>query len=161
MQVFRIAYRNYAQALIPSKANGRWAAAGKAVIYTAGSIALAVLENLVRRQGLGFNDDYRIMVIEIPASLGVLTIEAGSLEEGWNDVLDYSKTQPTGHRWYDEAQYPVMKVPSAIVPLEYNYVLNANHSDFAKIKLAEVTGFIPDPRIEAILQAGAHPVPRP
>ncbi|GAA0559581.1 RES family NAD+ phosphorylase [Chitinophaga japonensis] len=152
MQVFRIAYKDYAKALIPSKANGRWAAAGKAVIYTAGSIALAMLENLVRRQGLGFNDDYRIMVIEIPNSLEMLTIKTSSLEEGWNDVLDYSKCQPAGHRWYDEARYPVMKVPSAIVPLEYNYVLNVNHADFSKVKLIDVAGFIPDPRIEAMLK---------
>lgn len=152
MRVFRIAYKEFTQDLTPSKANGRWAAAGKAVIYAAGSVALAVLENLVRRQGEGFNDDYRIMVIDVPSSLKIQTITAAELAAGWNDVLDYSKCQPQGNRWYDEAKYPVLKVPSAIIPQEFNYVLNANHPDFSKVKLLEVTGYIPDPRIEEILK---------
>jgi RES domain-containing protein len=152
MRVFRIAYKAYTQDLIPSKANGRWAAAGKAVVYAAGSVALAVLENLVRRKGEGFNEDYNIMVIDLPSSLKIQTITAGQLAAGWNDILDYSKCQPLGNRWYDDGKYPVLKVPSAIVPREFNYVFNTNHPDFNKIKLVEVTGFIPDPRIEEILK---------
>lgn len=154
MRVFRIAYKAYTQDLTPSKANGRWAAAGKAVVYAAGSVALAVLENLVRRKGEGFNDDYNIMVIDLPSSLKVQTITADQLPAGWNDILDYSKCQPLGNRWYDEGKYPVLKVPSAIVPREFNYVFNTNHPDFNKVKLVEVTGFIPDPRIEELLKSG-------
>jgi len=43
-------------------------------------------------------------------------------------------------------------VPSAVVPQEFNYVLHYLHPDFSKIKLLEVTEYVPDPRIDDILK---------
>jgi RES domain-containing protein len=46
-------------------------------------------------------------------------------------------------------QTAVLKVPSAIIDLEYNYLLNPAHPDFEKIKIRSVNKFTFDPRLKA------------
>lgn len=122
------------------------------MIYCAESIPLAFLENMIRRQGVGFNDDFKIMIIEIPDDLEITTIQENDLEEGWRDFRDYSKCQPLGNRWHEEGKTPVLKVPSAVLPLSFNYVINPEHPDTKRIKLIQTTDLVPDKRIEAILK---------
>jgi RES domain-containing protein len=62
------------------------------------------------------------------------------------------KSQPIGNKWYDEGIFPILKVPSAVLPESYNYVLNATHPDCRKIKLLKTTDLIPDERIEDLLK---------
>ena len=40
-----------------------------------------------------------------------------------------------------------LKVPSAIVEQEYNYLLNPNHPDFEKIKLVDTRPILIDQRL--------------
>ena len=89
---------------------------------------MAFLENMVRRQGVGFNDDFKIMVIEIAADLKFTTITTDDLDDGWREFRDYSKCQPTGDEWYDAAKTAVLKVPSA---------------DFLKLTILLLTPLIP------------------
>ena len=131
---------------------GRWNGAGRKVIYCAESIALAFLENMIRRQGVGFNTDFCTMILDIPESLKFRTINVNDLETDWRDIYDYSKCQPLGNNWYDDARFPILKVPSSVLPESYNFVLNSLHKDFSKIKIAGITKLIPDSRIEKILK---------
>ncbi|WP_018615717.1 RES family NAD+ phosphorylase [Segetibacter koreensis] len=152
MVVFRITHKNYSNQLFASGLKGRWNGAGNKVIYCAESIPLAFLENMIRRQGVGFNHDFKIMVIEIPDDLPVTSISVNDLKEGWRDFKDYSLCQPLGDKWYAECKTSLLKVPSAVLPECYNYVINTEHTDFKKIKLVETTDLIPDKRIEDILK---------
>jgi len=152
MLVYRITHKNFSRELSTSGAKGRWNAEGKKVIYCAESIPLAFLENMVRRQGVGFNDDFKIMIIDIPDDLTIASISPSDLEDGWRDFKDFSKCQPSGNKWYDEAQTPILKVPSAVLPDAVNYVINTTHSDYKKIKLVGSTDLVPDERIEDILK---------
>jgi RES domain-containing protein len=142
----------FSRTLFASGVKGRWNSAGRKVIYAAESIPLAFLENMVRRQGVGFNHDFRIMIIEVPDGLTIAEIDISSLEEGWRDFNDYSKCQPVGDAWYDERKALILKVPSAVMPEAYNYVINSEHRDFGLIKLVAVTDLVPDERIEDILK---------
>jgi RES domain-containing protein len=45
-----------------------------------------------------------------------------------------------------------LRVPSAVLPQSYNYVINTLHADYAQVKLLEVTKLMPDPRIEELLK---------
>jgi RES domain-containing protein len=152
MLVYRITHKSFSKKLYDSAAKGRWNGEGKKVIYCAESIALAFLENMVRRQGVGFNDDFKIMIIEISKDLKITTINAADLKDGWRDFKDYSKCQPLGDKWYDEAKTPILKVPSAVLPESFNYVINTTHPDYKKIKLIGTTDLVPDQRIEEILK---------
>ena len=152
MLVYRIVHKKYSSDLFASGLKGRWNSFGKKVIYTAESIPLAFLENMVRRQGVGFNKDFKILFIDIPDSIKVSTINVSDLQDGWRNFNDYSKCQTIGDKWYDDAKTMILKVPSAVLPDAYNYVINTEFSDYSLVKLIEVTDLVPDDRIEDILK---------
>lgn len=152
MLVYRIVHRKWSQSLYASGLEGRWNKAGCKVIYAAESIALAFLGKMVRRQGIGFNQEFKIMFIEVPDSLQIAQIHTNDLKEGWRDIHDYTICQQTGNRWYEEGKAPLLKAPSAVLPQAYNFVINTLHPDYQKIKLIQTTDLIPDERIEDILK---------
>ena len=152
MLAYRITHKLYSSKLFASGLAGRWNGNGRKVIYCAESIALAFLENMVRRQGVGFNDDFMTMILDIPDDLGVQTVTPKQLPAGWRSITDYSKCQPIGNAWYDGGAVPLLKVPSAVLPESSNLVINSLHSDFKKIKLVKTADLIPDERIEELLK---------
>lgn len=152
MVIIRIALKKYAKELFASGVPGRWNSEGKKVIYGAESLSLAALETMIRRNGAGFNKNFATMFIDVPEDLTITPIDIRKLPKDWNDPLDYSICQPLGDQWYEENKSPILKVPSAIIPREYNYVINSTHKDYTRIKLFDVAEFIPDPRIEDILK---------
>jgi len=152
MLVYRIVHKAFSSGLYVSGLKGRWNSAGRRVLYAAESIPLAFLENMVRRQGVGFNSDFKIMIIEVPDSIKILTVNVADLEDGWRDFKDYSKCQPIGDKWYNEGKVMILKVPSAVLPEAYNYVINSEFPEYASVKLIGTTDLAPDDRIEDILK---------
>lgn len=57
-----------------------------------------------------------------------------------------------GNKWYEEGKAHLLKVPSAVLPEGFNFVINTLHRDFKKVKLIETTDLVHDERIEAILK---------
>ncbi len=157
MLAYRITLKKYSTNLFAPGLAGRWNGNGREVIYCAESIALAFLENMVRRQGVGFNDDFKTMILEIPDDLIIKMITADDLPPGWRTFNDYSLCQPFGNIWYDDGIVPILKTPSAVLPDSYNYVINSLHPDFKKIRLLKVTDLIPDQRIEELLKKHTAP----
>jgi len=151
MLIYRIVHKLYAT-LFASGLKGRWNNTGNKVIYAAESIPLAFLENMVRRQGVGFNDDFKIMIIEIPDNISIETISVNQLNPTWRNPNDYSQCLPLGEKLFNEGKSLLLKVPSAVMPEAHNYVINTLHPDFQKVVLVEVTNLVPDERIEEILK---------
>jgi RES domain-containing protein len=152
MVIIRIALKKYSRELFAPGVSGRWNSEGKKVIYGSETLSLASLETMIRRNGAGFGNNFASMFINVPDDLKISEIEDQSLPKGWNDPLDYSICQSLGDDWYNGKATPLLKVPSAVIPREYNYVINTSHVDIEKIKLIDVTEFIPDPRIDDILK---------
>lgn len=152
MIVYRIVHKDYSKHLYASGMPGRWNSNGKKVIYCAESIALAFLENMIRRQGAGFQDNFRTMFIDISDSLKIDKVDVKNLPADWRSKKDYSKCQPLGDAWYDTFKTAVLQVPSAVLPESYNFVLNTLHPEYSKIKLITTTELIPDERIDDILK---------
>ena len=152
MLVYRIVHKTYSKELVASGIPGRWNSTGKKVIYCAESIALAFLENMVRRQGVGFNQDFKIIIIEVPDNPEMTSITSSQLKQGWSDINDYSKCQPIGDNWYNDGNTLLLKVPSAILPESYNYVINTMHINYKKVRLISTVDLLPDKRLEDILK---------
>lgn len=152
MLVYRITHKKYSDHLFAPGFSGRWNGAGKKVLYCAESIPLAFLESMVRRQGVGFNHDYNIIIIEIPDDMLIRTVNLTDIADGWRSFRDYSICQKIGNTWFDEFDSPVLKVPSAVVIQCFNYVINAQHSDYKRIKVVGVTELVPDARIDELLR---------
>jgi len=51
-----------------------------------------------------------------------------------------------GSAWLDMGESAVLAVPSAIVPLEYNFLINPRHEDFPRIRIGAPDEFRFDPR---------------
>lgn len=152
MLLYRIVHKQYSRALFAPGFSGRWNSEGKQVVYTAESIPLAFLESMLRRQGVGFNRDFNTMIIDVPDTLPVKTIDVNQLPNGWRDSYDYRICQQIGDEWYDSGETPLLKVPSTVLPDAANYVIHTTHPDYSRVKLVKATSLIPDKRIEELLK---------
>jgi len=148
MKVYRITLRKWSKSLKGSGYPGRWNSKGVFVIYTSNSIALASLENLVHRSGEGLNHLFAIMEIEIPSQLKIKEVFPKDLSKNWYKYENYSKCQEVGDKWINEGNIPILKVPSSIIRLEHNYLINTNHIQFKKIKIKSIENFEFDPRLK-------------
>jgi RES domain-containing protein len=136
MLVYRITIEKYSGALFASGIAARWNPKDVRMIYTAGSRALACLENVVHRNSLGLSAIFRTMVVEISDHLDIETIHLADLPFGWSEFASYPVTQELGAQWIRSNHTAVLCVPSAIVPNDSNYLLNPAHPDFRQIVLS-------------------------
>jgi RES domain-containing protein len=149
MEVYRITLAQYADQLYASGKAARWNSEGKKVIYTAASRSLACLENVVHRSGRGLNTLYKIMVVYVPDALYIETLDPAKLTHQWWERTESSTCRNLGDNWLQNQSSGVLKVPSAIINDEYNYLMNPYHSDFSKVKLISLEDFRFDPRIKS------------
>ena len=149
MEVFRISKEEYAASLTSSRAANRWNLKGQNVIYTGSSRSLSSLELVVHKGSVKPILVYKVMVISIAAD-DYLTrqILIKDLPANWRSLAAYSNLQSIGSQWYIEQQSLILKVPSAIIPFEYNYMINTEHPDFnKKISLVRVEEYFWDSRL--------------
>lgn len=111
---------------------GRWNPIGFAGLYTSQYISLAILEILVRATKFTSPDSYTLTSFEIPDN-GIYRIQLGKLKKEWKSDLRY--TQGIGEDFLSENKSLCLQIPSAIVPMESNFLLNPLHSDFKKVKI--------------------------
>lgn len=153
MIVYRILHNAVKQLLIGSGNEGRWCSNGRKVIYTSSSVALACLENILRRSGAGFSSDFRTIFYEIPDDILIGEVEFKNLNVDWRLRSSYSYCQATGNEWYDKKNSLILKAPSAIISGEFNYVIKTTSPHINRIKIMDVKPFVPDERLENILKS--------
>ena len=151
MLAFRIAHYKYAHSLSVSGFEGRWNSKGKLVLYASENIATSLLENIIYRTGTGFNNDYKIMVIYHPEE-HIEQIITSNLPQDWRSMESYDQLQKIGDSWYDEQRSLCLKVPSSILPDNYNVIFNTTHPEFKNVKLIDVLDYEPDERLEKLLK---------
>ena len=108
---------------------GRWNSPGRAVVYMAESVALAVLENLVHMSLQDFPIGYVCVAAVLPDSMNIATEQELRLRA---DLRELS-SQDLGDWWIDSKESAVLEVPSAVVADEHIYLINPAHPDFARI----------------------------
>ncbi|MBC7890053.1 MAG: RES family NAD+ phosphorylase [Ferruginibacter sp.] len=148
MITYRLAIEIYKNDLSGNGAKlngGRWNSVGLPVLYTTKNISLSVLEILVRTDMQLIPLTYHLLKIEIPESIHPLSITTGQLKKDWKDDLEY--TQWMGDEFFKLNQLMLLKVPSAVIDEENNYLINPEHSDFKKVKIIAVKKFLFDKRL--------------
>jgi len=125
---------------------GRWSSAGQRAIYTSGTIALATLEMLVHLPTSAILSSYSLFQVDIPDSL-IEVLDPGVLPRDWRKSPAPTKLQTIGDAWLAGGKSVALKVPSAIVPLESNYVINPAHPAFKKLKIGAPLPYPFDPRL--------------
>ncbi|MCG9910951.1 MAG: RES family NAD+ phosphorylase [Flavobacteriales bacterium] len=150
MIVYRLCKAKYADDLSGTgaeKTGGRWNSKGTAVLYTGSSRALCTAELAIHLPLGIIPTDYVLVAIEIPDNITINELHPSQLPKGWNAVPHNEISQNIGNRFIHENQTLLLKVPSVVVPGDYNYLINPNHNDFKRIKIKEKTLFTFDKRL--------------
>jgi len=114
---------------------GRWNSAGHPVVYTSEHIALAVLEILVHA-GESLLPHYTALSATFDEGL-VTEVGEDDLPPGWRGFPALDELKRVGDAWLDSLRSPVLKVPSAVVPCSWSFLLNPLHPDFPSIRLGD------------------------
>lgn len=125
---------------------GRWNTPGKLVIYTAESRALALTEILVHLESAGVLSKYVVFQVEIDES-HIVHLDLRNLPKNWRAEPAPKRLQTLGDEWLDSGKSAVLRVPSAIVGGEFNYLLNPTHPDFSKLLIHAPEKFSIDRRL--------------
>jgi RES domain-containing protein len=125
---------------------GRWNSPGTAMVYTAQSRSLAVLEVLVHLQRTSVLASYSLIAARFDEDL-VERLDRSALPPGWRESPPPPALQEIGDEWVQSRRSAVLEVPSAIVGEESNYLLNPAHPDFPRIVIEEPHPFDLDPRL--------------
>lgn len=125
---------------------GRWNSPGVAVVYASESRALATLEVLAGLQTNSPLPEYVLIPAEFEDSL-VVAVEVEELPVNWRKNPPPPSTQRVGDDWIAGGGSAVLRVPSALVPQESNYLLNPRHTAFSEVRIGQPEGVAMDPRL--------------
>ena len=115
---------------------GRWHNKGVPIVYLAENPALALIEVLVHFE-LDVSEvplNFQLLEVEYAQRKSVSRLNPDSLSKDWQD--DFELTRAIGDEWLADGQTTLLRVPSALVPNSFNYLLNPRHPEakVAKIK---------------------------
>ena len=127
-------------------AGGRWNSKGTSLVYLGGSLALAALELLVHLDHEQALASHYAVPVEFDDSLVVAVADA-DLPERFPAPETIPATQRLGDAWVRTLSSPILRVPSAVVPLEHNYLFNPAHPEALKVEIGEAVPFAYDPRL--------------
>ena len=125
---------------------GRWSSKGVPVVYCSESRALAMLEVLahVDAPELLARTEWVLVSACVP---GDLIERPARFPLNWRDFPAPAETRRFGDDWAAGGSSTALRVPSAVVPGEFNYLLNPAHPDFARISRGRPEPFAFDSRL--------------
>jgi len=150
MTVYRLCRKVHANDLSGRGAElngGRWNGKGTAMVYTSASRALCLVEIMVHVPAGIIPKDYYLVSISIPDNTHIIAIDPKDLPDNWSKNPVPASTQKMGNAFIARQEALVLKVPSAIVKDEWNYLINPSHKDFKKVKITSIELFSFDTRL--------------
>jgi RES domain-containing protein len=150
-QAYRLAQARFAATAFDGEGarqfGGRWNNKGTGLIYVAQSFSQAALELLVHldsRQVL--EERYRCILVEFPDKICRKVTDLFKLPKNWATDPAPNTTKRIGDLWVKERKSAIMAVPSALIPREWNYLVNPSHPEFLRITTGKPQRFHFDPR---------------
>ncbi len=126
---------------------GRWHKKGNLVIYTSEHASLAAWEKIVHVASFeNLPNNLLLVEIGIPDGIEIQTVPQSVLVKGWDSFPFANETVNYGTSFLREKKHLALKVPSVIIPTEYNIILNPLHPDIHFCKVIGRTPFIFDKR---------------
>ena len=122
---------------------GRWNDEGQAVLYTAPSIALAVLETAAHVDDAGLPLNRYLVRIEVPDGIWAAREELDPtlLPAAWDAIPAGRASVGVGSAWLASMRSPILLVPSVVVPEERAALLNPSHPSARGITASIVRRF--------------------
>lgn len=134
--------KKYAQAPFDGEGafryGGRWSSPGTRLSYTSEHQSLALLEYFVHLDQDDPPDDLVVAMAEIPEGLPRTQVQLNQLPANWRDPLAPPELAHIGDEFVRRRQHCLLLVPSAIVPAEFNWLVNPEHPEYAKITVLDL-----------------------
>lgn len=146
--------------------SGRWHHRGRPIVYTSTTPSLAALEVLVHLDPADAPVDLRLVELELPLDVSLEEIDPGRLIRGeiaeataalaeqrtldataWTNHPAPDALPTFGTQWLDTLRCLALIVPSAVMPLERNVLLNPRHPEMARVRLIRDLPFAFDARV--------------
>jgi RES domain-containing protein len=114
---------------------GRWTSPGHRAVYVASTTSLALLETIVHAPST-LLPVYLVVPLRFDSGL-VARVEARQLPEDWRAHPFPVALQGIGDEWLASGRSAVLRVPSALVPEESNFLLAPDHHEFRRILIGK------------------------
>lgn len=111
----------------------RWHTKGRAIIYTADHPASSLCEMLANTDAMALPSSFQLLKI-VASEIKVSAVE--NLDANW--TTDQKITQDLGDKWLAAKTSVLLRVPSALVPEAFNYLINPTHPEMTRIQIKEV-----------------------
>ncbi len=139
MELYRITQESYSNDLSGNGSRifgGRWNSEGRYALYTSANRSLALLETLAHIPAKLFrNKKYILVTLFLPDKASLKFIEEKDLPNNW-DALDIQHmTQKIGDNFLEEQKGLLLRVPSVLMPEEFNYIINPLHPSMKQVKI--------------------------
>ena len=152
MIVYRVANLKYKDetlsGIVAEKVGGRWNKMGTRAVYCSENISLALLEYYIHSENPGnLPKEILIAKIELPDEFSIMALE--KLPERWNQYPYSSETTTLFSELAKSRDFFALKVPSTIVMLEHNFILNPLFKEFGKVQILEFIELPVDNRLKS------------
>ena len=136
------------------QASGRWHHKGTQVAYASEHPGVAVLEKLAWLGGYqrARKSSYVLLPLQVDPDRHVEAVDKANLPEDWDAFPHRDATRDIGTRWFNEERSAVLSVPSAVLPMSRNYLINPFHPGFHDLEQGDPVPFSWDARLFQRLQ---------
>jgi RES domain-containing protein len=152
VRLFRLCRKAFARSPLDGRGDlvvsGRWHTARRLVTYASESLALAGLEVLVHCDADLLPADLVAIEIFVPKGVKLAEFSLAGLPRTWRNYPAPASLQRRGNAWLDRANACLLRVPSAIIPTEGNFLINPRHPDVSKLKVVRKFAFCFDSRLD-------------
>lgn len=151
MIVYRVANVNYKDSTLSGigaeKVGGRWNKVGTRAVYCSENISLALLEYYIHSENIAYLPK-KILIAKIQFPDEFIIEGLNLLPERWNQYPYSSKTTEVFTSLAKDRNFFALRVPSTIVGLESNIILNPLYKEFGKVAVIEFIELPIDERLK-------------
>jgi RES domain-containing protein len=116
------------------------------VVYVSEHQSTAALEVFANRMPFLVEETYKAFYLEWLDTLTEV-FPLTELPANWRIHPPAIETKAIGDRWAIERRSAVLALPSAVTPADTNFLLNPEHRDFKRVRIASPIDFDFDPRL--------------
>lgn len=148
MRLFRIAHPDHDAPFDGEGARlygGRWNPKGVPLLYYASTLALSALEKRAHTPAASLGRIWRVIEIEVHED-DVSTVPPEHLTDNWRDQPAPDSTRSAGRLWAASLKSLCLKVPSVIIPIESNLLINPLHPHSSRARHIRTVDFRFDSR---------------
>lgn len=148
MEVYHLGLTQFARQLTGEGAKlhgGRWNLIGTPCLYTAESKALCALEYAANVLLEEMPEDLSFTAYFLPDESWA-SFEPADLPANWLETPAPVSIREWGNKHLQN--HLALRLPSVVIPSEFNFILNPLHPEFKKVRLKEVSSFTFDRRIK-------------